>query len=112
MKTFELIISKSTQSSGATLIGCTFDAPNIFTILSSQMLVSKAKEEDLWIDYLKINSKLGGYTQQIHNTLKPNADFKSIRWRPLNWLSQNQFKAWGLHPLGAPIDSQYFGAKW
>jgi hypothetical protein len=47
MKTFELIISKSTQSSGATLIGCTFDAPNIFTILSSQMLVSKAKEEDL-----------------------------------------------------------------
>jgi hypothetical protein len=33
MKTFELIISKSTQSSGATPFGCTFGAPNRFTIL-------------------------------------------------------------------------------
>jgi hypothetical protein len=33
MMTFELIISKSTQISGATPIGCTFGAPNGFTIL-------------------------------------------------------------------------------
>jgi hypothetical protein len=32
MKIFELIISKSTQSSGATPIGCTFGAPNRFII--------------------------------------------------------------------------------
>ena len=35
MKTFELIISKSTQSSWATPIGCTFRAPNGFTKLWS-----------------------------------------------------------------------------
>jgi hypothetical protein len=33
MKTFELIISKSTQSLGATPIGCTFGAPNGLTKL-------------------------------------------------------------------------------
>jgi hypothetical protein len=33
MNTFELIISKLTQSSGAIPIGCTFGAPNGFTIL-------------------------------------------------------------------------------
>jgi hypothetical protein len=115
MKTFELIISKSTQSSRATPIGCTFGAPNRFTIPWSQGLISKAYNEDLWIDYFKINSKLRGYThwvhlrctQQIHNTLKPRADFKSIRWRPLNWLFWNRLKARGLHPT----DLQSFGTK-
>jgi hypothetical protein len=42
MKTFELIISKSTQSSVATPIGCTFSAPNGFTKLWSWVLNSKA----------------------------------------------------------------------
>jgi hypothetical protein len=33
---------KSTQSSGATPIGCTFGAPNIFLVLEDEMLISKA----------------------------------------------------------------------
>jgi hypothetical protein len=33
---------KSTQSSGATPIGCTFSAPNRFLILEDEMMTSKA----------------------------------------------------------------------
>jgi hypothetical protein len=33
---------KSTQSSGATPIGCTFGAPNRFLVLEDEMLISKA----------------------------------------------------------------------
>jgi hypothetical protein len=29
----------------------------------------------------KIHSKLGGYTQLVHNALKPNANFKSKRMK-------------------------------
>jgi hypothetical protein len=32
---------KSTQSSGATHIGCTFSAPNRFLVLEDKMLISK-----------------------------------------------------------------------
>jgi hypothetical protein len=43
----------------------------------------------------KIHSKLGGYThwvhlrctQQIHNILKPNADFKSIKMKTFEWIT-------------------------
>jgi hypothetical protein len=64
MKTFELITSKSNQSSGATPIGCTFGAPNRVKKIWRQMLNSKAYNEDLWVDNFKIKSKLGGYTQR------------------------------------------------
>jgi hypothetical protein len=53
---------KSTQSSGATPIGCTFGTPNILLIPEDKMriskaqdddrmLISKAWDEDLWVDY-------------------------------------------------------------
>jgi hypothetical protein len=90
---------KSTQSSGATPIGCTFDAPNRFTIPWSQNADFKSvkwrplnglflkstqssgatpngapnnrtkirpcneptgRTKNLWVDYFKINSKIGG----------------------------------------------------
>jgi hypothetical protein len=47
MKTFELIISKSIQSSGATPNGCTFDAPNGVMKSQKKTLNSKASNEDL-----------------------------------------------------------------
>jgi hypothetical protein len=37
---------KSTQSSGATPIGCTFGAPNRFLIPEDKMLVSKIQADD------------------------------------------------------------------
>jgi hypothetical protein len=42
MKTFEWIASKIHSKLGATPMGCTFGAPNRFTIPWSQMLISKA----------------------------------------------------------------------
>jgi hypothetical protein len=71
---------KSTQSSGATPIGCTFGAPNRFLIPEDKMLVSKiqaddrmpiskARNEDLWVICFQ------------KNLLKvPNFDFQSTIW--------------------------------
>jgi hypothetical protein len=47
MKTFELIISKSIQSSGATPNGYTFGAPNRVMKSHKRMLNSKASNEHL-----------------------------------------------------------------
>jgi hypothetical protein len=104
MKTFELIISKSNQSSWTTPIGCTFGAPNRVMKYQKKMVNSKASSEDLWIDYFKIKSKLGGYTnwvhlqctQRSHEISKENVELKSKWWGPFNWLFQNQFKDQGL----------------
>jgi hypothetical protein len=60
MKTFELIIWKSNQSSGVTPNGCTFGAPNGVMKSQEKTMNSKASGEDLWIDYFKINLKIAG----------------------------------------------------
>jgi hypothetical protein len=49
-----------------------------------KMLNSKASNEDLWVDYFKINTKLGGYTFGA-----PNGDVKSQR-RMVNWKVSNE----------------------
>jgi hypothetical protein len=62
--------------------------------------------EDLWVNYFKINSKLGDYTHWVHlrctqwrrEILEKNAKPKSKQWKTLSWLFKNQFKAQGLHP--------------
>jgi hypothetical protein len=80
MKTFELVISKSTQSSG----GYTH-----------------------WV-HLRC-------TQQIYNTLKLSADFKSIKMKTFELIISKSTQSSKLHPLGAPsvhpTDSQYLEAK-
>jgi hypothetical protein len=82
---------KSTQSSGATPIGCTFGAPNESSTPKGRMLTSKAygktkarltsekaqveDKSDFWENLkwrpssglsAKIHSKLGGYTHWVH----------------------------------------------
>jgi hypothetical protein len=58
----------------------------------------------------KIHSKLGGYThwvhlwctQQIHNALRPNADFKSKRMKTFEWMTSKIHSKLGGYPMGAP----------
>jgi hypothetical protein len=50
-----------------------FSAPNGLIKFQRRMLNSKAYNEDLWVDYFKIKSKLGGYTQRSHKILETNA---------------------------------------
>jgi hypothetical protein len=87
MKTFELIISESTQSSGATPIGCAFGAPNRFTMPESQMLIWKAKVWRPLNGILLKSTQSPGTTQLIHNAWKPNADLKSRRMKTFEWIT-------------------------
>jgi hypothetical protein len=97
MKTFELIISKSIQSSGAT--------PN--RDVQSQKNAKFESEQWRPLSWLFQNQyKARGLhlrcTQRRCEISKKNGKLKSEQWRLLSWLFQNQFKAWGLHPMGAP----------
>jgi hypothetical protein len=104
MKVFEWIISKSTQSSGATPIGCTFDAPNRFTMLWSQMLISKAKWWRPLNGLLPKSTQSSGATPNGCTVGAPNSGTKDqvmLRTHrqdqePLSRLFQNQLKDWGL----------------
>ena len=52
-----------------------------------------------WLNWLQTKQ----HRDRCHHQAIPKDHFeKSIRWRPLGWLFQNQLKARGLHPLGAP----------
>jgi hypothetical protein len=54
---------------------------DVITRLFGKIILKAAQDEDLWVDYFKINSKLGGYTQQIHKTLELSADLKSTKMK-------------------------------
>jgi hypothetical protein len=83
------------------------------------VLNSKAYDEDLCIDFFKINSMLEGYTQWVHlrctqwncKYLKLDDELISKNREPLNRLFQSQLKDWGLvgdgYPLG-PLEGENF----
>ena len=75
------------------------------------MLNSKASNEDLLVDYFKINSKLGGYThcvhlrctQRRHEISEKNAKLKSEAMKTFESIISNQFKYQGIMGDGYPL---------
>jgi hypothetical protein len=117
---------KSTQSSEATPIGCTFGAPNRFLIPKDKMLTSKAWYDDKTLISKASNEDLWGdcfywVTQSLWATLKRSTfgmpiarveimpQTRELDLESLGWLFQNQLKDWGLvgdkYPLG-PLEGK------
>jgi hypothetical protein len=67
------------KAQGLHPLGAPFGAPNGDVKSQRRRLNSKASNENLWVDYFKINSKLGGYTRRREISEK-NAKLKSKQW--------------------------------
>jgi hypothetical protein len=92
---------KSTQSSGATPIGCTFDAPNRTTIPWSQNVDFKSiRWRPLNGLFLKSTQRSGATPNRTTVPWSQNVDFKSIRWRPLNGLFLKSTQSSGATSIG------------
>jgi hypothetical protein len=83
MKTFGLIISKSTQSSGATPNGCTFGAPNgvVNTSKLDDELISKYREplDRLFQNQFKDWGLVGMDIPRVHSGEKTSLGATSSR---------------------------------